>query len=179
LFLRSAGNTISPVPVAVPGGLTSLGTLFRVGPPAMNQNGGIVFHGTVVQDNAAEGIFRVASGSIATIVKKGLHVEERDKDGALVPQTFEEFGDALTIDDQGNVAFTASPPPPDDALPDTEEPPHALVYLAASDDVKAVAYAGRRVSSKDVINGIVLGPAGRFAAATPSFTPSRHLVPYP
>lgn len=98
-------------------------TFLSLGPPALNRSGLIVFHGLLdapTAGSASDGIFSFDGSAVALLVRDGIAVSgvagELDPgtcSGATCTgppqQTLEKFGNLLSLNDAGDVAFTAGP----------------------------------------------------------------------
>jgi len=87
-------------------------TFVSLGPPALNRSGLIVFHGMLdgpTLESASDGIFSFDGSATALLVRDGVTVS--GVAGELDPkeQTIEKFGNLLSLNDAGDVAFTAGP----------------------------------------------------------------------
>jgi len=90
-------------------------TFASLGPPALNHSGLIAFHGLVDGPNATDardGIFTTNGTTVTRLVSDGADkVTVTGVAGELDPkqQSLERFGNLLSLNDAGDVAFTAGP----------------------------------------------------------------------
>ena len=87
-------------------------TFVSLGPPALNRSGLIAFHGLLdgpTAESTRDGIFSFDGSAVTLLVRDGITVSGAS--GELDPQqqTIEEFGNLLSLNDAGDVAFTAGP----------------------------------------------------------------------
>ncbi len=173
IFLKpSAGN---PVRVIGTGDHAAGGTLGRVGPPALNNAGMVVFHGTVGDPLAGtEGIFSVSGGgSPLLLVASPLALSACDPDAQLT-----EFDDGLALDDQGTVAFTGGPLGTPSGQPGCPlgDPSFGVVVRTPDGAKTPLACPGHHIASGEIASGAILPPVAGSAVAVPSITPDGTVV---
>ena len=112
------------------------GEILNLGPPALNDHRLLVFHGFATTtdptdtDGVVDGIFAAAGGTVVVLVQDGITPPPLDA-------PLFEFQDAVSLNDNGEVAFLAGPifDPSDVADPDDEGGPGVLVYAAGTTTV--------------------------------------------
>jgi hypothetical protein len=167
IFLALRGE--HPTPVLRLGDPFDGGTFTRLGPPALNNEGLIAFHGITSADDSAnsdgfiDGVFATLAGSVWVLVRDGL---------APMPLnvTLRKFEDPVALNDRGDATFVAGPllSTSDDTVAADEDSPGVLVV--ASGVVTAIAYPGSRLGP-DRVTGLRLGPAAGSLLAPPTITP--------
>src|SRR5207245_1171492 len=82
------------------------GHFVRLGPPALNATGLLAFHGVVsssdASDAGADGIFAVHGADVSILAQEGFSP-------LPLNQRLTAFGDPITVNDAGDVAFLAGP----------------------------------------------------------------------
>lgn len=146
------------------------GEITRLGPPALNASGALAFMATTDGPNATAGIFTLDAGGLVERVKRGdtlpvdfgtvLGFPKQD------PQPLVDFGDVVSLGDDGTVAFTAGPIF-DKSRDDAVGGPAVIAF--AGNTIHPVLHPGQRVGGnlEDRVKGIILGNAGAFATAPP------------
>lgn len=175
LFLQ--GRTGPLVVILAPGAQTAIGTLFRIGPPVLNNVGQLAFHGTVTEQGGRDGIFRTSGGALRVLAQEGLQVPVPPDQPRADRQTLRDFGDILDIDDRGSVTFTGGPLRDPDALSGSGHP-GALLYDARSDEVRLLAYPGAPLddTGRVRVRSVTLGASGRFVAVPPAIAADGSLM---
>jgi hypothetical protein len=159
IFVRSALGAIESV-VGV-GQTYDGGTFSRLGPPAINANGVVAFHGTVAAEPPLDGIFTASAGTVALVVGSSHTVH------TPLPtpreQTLTEFEDPVALNDLGDVTFAAGP------LTDPNSPESASpgAFLAHAGMVFPLAYPGQTIGSSRVTS-LRLGPQAGGGLAAPA-----------
>ena len=149
------------------------GKIIRLGPPSLNGAGTLAFTATVDGPNGTSGIFTLGTDGLVERVARGTAVE-LDFDGTPGSQTLIDFGDVVSIGDDGTLAFTAGPIL-DKSRGDTVGAPAAFAF--AGDILHPVLYPGQRVRGNlDRVRGVLLGNAGAFATAPPVVTADGSVV---
>ncbi len=87
-------------------------TFISLGPPALNRSGLIAFHALLdgpTAEDARDGIFSTDGSTVSLLVRDGIEVS--GVGGELDPQqqTIDKLGNLLSLNDAGDVAFTAGP----------------------------------------------------------------------
>src|SRR5262245_29181808 len=175
LFLQGGNQAL--VAVLTPGTQTLIGTIFRIGPPVLNNVGQIAFHGTLADQGGREAIFRTGGGVPKVIVQGGFQFKVPPGKPQAKLQPVQEFGDLLDIDDRGDVTFTAGPlHDPDD--PSSSGHPGAVLYDARTDSLRLLTYPGAPLDDAGHarIRSVTLGPGGRFVAVPPKIAPDGSVV---
>jgi hypothetical protein len=166
IFLGRVGA--SPVPLVRYGTPFAEGALTTLGPPALNNAGMIAFRGTVESDtDSVDGIFRWDGTTLVRLAKDfDLFVPPGDPLNAQQPFG---FGELVSMNDAGDVAFTAGGML--DLVSFSSSDFEFGVLVARGTDVRLVSYPGLAVEGFGRIRGTELGPDGGGEVATPSMRP--------
>ncbi len=181
--VRSSTGAIVALCTATSGGVTPRarlgdpfrnGKIVRLGPPSLNGAGTLAFTATVDGPNGTTGVFTLGADGLVERVARGTEVD-LDFDGAATePQALIDFGDVVSIGDDGTLAFTAGPIL-DRSRDDTVGA--AAAFAFAGGILHPVLYPGQRVRGNlDRVRGVLLGNAGAFATAPPVVTADGSVV---
>ena len=169
----------APQPLVAQGTPFADGTLGDFGPPALNNGGVVAFRGSVsVGDNPVDGVFRADATGVVRLAK--------DFDNFVPPDDPENlqspfgFGELVSLNDAGDVAFTAG------GLLDltsfTSSDLQYGTFVAHDGSVFLVTYPGRLLGTQGDglgrIRGGELGPDGGGAVAAPVVQPDGSVVAF-
>ncbi len=169
LFLRPAGGALTPL-VRL-GDEHDGGSFTVLGPPAMNNGGQIAFRALTDGVTTLEGIFRLQNGALSLLVRDGYEVEAPE----LLPerQDLFSFGETLTMNEAGDVAFTAGPLF-EQALGDDDGASAVLVHHAGMNFL--IGDPGRPILGRGRITSVNLGAAFGGQVAPPGIAPDGSVI---
>jgi hypothetical protein len=173
IFLRRAGGPLTHV---VKLGDPFGGGIFGIlGPPALNNTGGIAFRGLVDTDGLLDGIFKLESGTLEMIVSNGI-IPQRPSAPFPNDQPLFEFGDTVSLNDAGDVLFTAGPlfDGSDDASLNDEGGAGVVVWRGGA--TYLVGFPGQPIAGRGRVTSINLGPDGGSIIAAPAFAPDGQII---
>jgi hypothetical protein len=166
IFVAANGGITAPVKL---GDSTPYGTLIVVGAPSMNASGLLAFRGTTEDDKGAfDGIFTF-DGATFTRVAADL-VAIAPIDDPVNVQVLIGFGDLVSLNDAGDVAFAAG------GMIDLStfaslDLQFGTVVVQAGQTARLVTYPGLEVEGYGRVRGGSLGPEGGNDVALPSIGP--------
>ena len=173
IFVKPPGNPLSVL--ARTEQALADGQLTLLGPPVTSPGGAIAFRGLVERGGrTVETVFRVEDGVPTAVIQGGFSVVLQN-DPFAIPQTVDEVGDTLTVNDAGDLAFTGGPlldvsgdPGSDDLVPG--------LFLYRGGELRLIAWPGRTLSGLGRISGFSLGSQFGALATPPALTPGGTLV---
>ncbi|HEV7730553.1 MAG TPA: choice-of-anchor tandem repeat NxxGxxAF-containing protein [Candidatus Binatia bacterium] len=176
VFVQRAGGGLTPV-VKLNDAYDG-GTFQILGPPALNNAGGLAFRGFVDGATTLDGVFSLVDGVPTLLVRDGI-IPTRGPAGFPNDQTLSPggFGDTLVLNDQGDVVFTVEPffDGSDDAsLDDIDGSPGVLLYHAGMTFL--LGYPGQPILGRGRITSIRLSAVAGSAVAPPTLAPDGTVV---
>lgn len=132
------------------------GSFILLGPPVLNNTGLMAFRGLLDAGDASDGIFVRQNGVVSVAVRSGYRV--------IVPEPIvheeelSEFGDTLSLNDAGHIAFTGGPLldlSPNAPIEDDFGVP--AVFVLREETVYLVGYPGQNVDGRGRITNFALG----------------------
>ncbi len=177
IFLRRAGGTLGPI-VKLDDPFDG-GAFQILGPPALNNVGGLAFRGFVEGATQLDGIFAMVDGAPALLVRDGILPTRTGNPGFPNSQTLplSGFGDTIAMNDQGDVVFTVEPffDESDTAsLDDLDGSPGVLLYHAGMTFL--VGYPGQSILGRGRVTSVRLSPTVGSALAPPALAPDGTVV---
>jgi hypothetical protein len=142
-------------------------TFMAFGSPAINAGGAVAFRATL-DGTDSEGIFVHDGATLTRKVARGATVTASLAAGGTFTATLSQFGSALTLNDAGDIGFTAGPLfDPDDPTPEPES--GACVYRGGTTSL--IAFPSQAIGLGRV-SGVTLGTNGGFLVAPPAIAPN-------
>lgn len=177
IFLRRAGGALGPV-LKLNDPFDG-GTFQILGPPALNNVGGMAFRGFVDGAVTIDGIFSLADGVPTLLVRDGVLPTRTGNPGFANTQTLQPtgFGDTVRLNDLGDVAFTCEPFFDDSdtaSLDDLDGSPGILLYHAGMTFL--VGYPGQPILGRGRVTSTRLSATAGSAAAPPLLAPDGTVV---
>ncbi|MCW5893638.1 MAG: hypothetical protein KIT14_24250 [bacterium] len=173
IFVRRAGGPLTH--------LVKLGDPFGdgkfsiLGPPALNNTGALAFRGLADGNGLLDGIFKVQAGATTLLAANGI-VPQRPSAPFPNDQQLFEFGDTVTLNDAGDVLFTAGPlfDFSDDASQNDEGGAGVVVWRGGA--TYLVGFPGQPIAGRGRITSIQLGPDGGSRLAPPAFAADGQII---
>lgn len=174
IFVRRAGGPLAHVVKL--GDPFGDGAFAILGPPALNNTGGLAFRGFADGGGGfLDGIFKLQAGALTLLAANGI-LPQRPSAPFPNDQTLFEFGDTVALNDAGDVLFIAGPlfDLSDDASLSDEGGPGIVVWRQGA--TYLVAFPGQPIAGRGRITSIELGPDGGSDLAPPAFAPDGQIV---
>lgn len=173
IFLRRAGQPLTHV--AKLGDPFGDGAFDILGPPALNNTGGLAFRALASGGGLLDGIFKLENGALTLVASNGI-IPLRPSAPFPNDQQLFEFGDTVALNDAGDVLFTAGPlfDFSDDASTSDEGGPGVVVWRDGA--TYLVGFPGQPIAGRGRITSIELGPDGGSILASPSFAADGQIV---
>lgn len=177
IFVRRAGGALTPV-VKLNDPYDG-GTFQILGPPALNNVGGLAFRGFVEGTSVIDGIFLLADGVTTLLVRDGVLPTRTGNPGFANTQTLQPtgFGDTVRLNDQNDVVFTCEPffDESDTAsLDDLDGSPGVLLHHAGMTFL--LGYPGQPILGRGRVTSTRLSPTAGSAASPPILAPDGTVI---
>lgn len=173
IFSKPPDGTL--VTLARTGARVADGRLVLLGPPATSPGGAIAFRGLLeTEDGTRDIVFRIVEDQPVPALISGFEVVLPD-DPFRIPQPIDEFGDGLSINDAGDIAFTGGPIIDLSGGPVTDDL-RSGVFVLREGSPQLVAWPGRTLPGLGRLSGFVLGTEFGSLPTTPRLTPDGALI---